>query len=98
MIPDGYRFQTTFWNDFTIADAFGVKGIEDTYNRAHNEWKDNVSFYKEFTCVLNWKCWDWNEKDDEKSNCYCKLYEKAYAFGCSHFKGAEIREYLDFLD
>ena len=35
----GYRPFTTFFEDFSIADNFGVDAIKDTYNRAFNEWK-----------------------------------------------------------
>lgn len=29
----GYKPQTTFWQDFSIADAFGADAISDTFNR-----------------------------------------------------------------
>ena len=35
----GYEEKTTFWDDFSIADAFGMVAIKDTYRRAFNEWK-----------------------------------------------------------
>ena len=34
MSENGYTVQTTFWEDFTIADLFGLSAIRDTYNRA----------------------------------------------------------------
>jgi hypothetical protein len=37
----GYDLMTTFWEDFSIADKYGVPGIKDTYKRAFNEWKGN---------------------------------------------------------
>ena len=30
----GYTQRTTFWDDFTIAERWGVKAIEDTYKNA----------------------------------------------------------------
>ena len=33
MSENGYTVQTTFWEDFTIADRFGLSAIRDTYNR-----------------------------------------------------------------
>ena len=30
----GYKPITTFWDDFTIAEAFGIDAIRDTFNRA----------------------------------------------------------------
>lgn len=39
----GYDLMTTFWEDFSIADKYGVPGIKDTYKRAFNEWKVIIS-------------------------------------------------------
>lgn len=33
----GYECQTTFWEDFSIAERFGVEAIRDTYKRARTE-------------------------------------------------------------
>ena len=30
-LENGYETKTTFWEDFTIADAFGVDAINDTF-------------------------------------------------------------------
>lgn len=30
----GYKPQTTFWQDFSIADRFGATAMQDTFNRA----------------------------------------------------------------
>ena len=35
----GYNTLTTFWDDFSIADSFGISAIKDTYKRAFEEWK-----------------------------------------------------------
>ena len=32
-----YECQTTFWQDFTIADKFGLEAVKDTYRRAKEE-------------------------------------------------------------
>ena len=36
-----YDFKTTFWSDFTIADAFGLTAVRDTFNRSFRDWKFN---------------------------------------------------------
>lgn len=38
-----YRSITTFWDDFSIADAFGLEAIKGTFQRVFDEWKDNYS-------------------------------------------------------
>ena len=39
----GYNLLTTFWEDFSIADKYGIVGVKDTYRRAFNEWKDDYN-------------------------------------------------------
>ena len=51
----GYTQRTTFWDDFTIAERFGLHAIEDTYKNAFNSWKHDVVFIVELVLVLNWK-------------------------------------------
>lgn len=38
---NGYKPFTTFWQDFSIADRFGASAVQDTFNRAFAEWKDD---------------------------------------------------------
>lgn len=37
----GYKPFTTFWQDFSIADTYGLQAIQNTFNRAFDAWKDN---------------------------------------------------------
>lgn len=37
----GYSCFTTFFEDFSIADKFGIDAIKDTYTRVLKEWKSN---------------------------------------------------------
>lgn len=69
----GYKPQTTFWQDFSIADRFGVTAVQDTFNRAFAEWKSNYIYLTEMVMVLNHKIWQWYQKNDELS----KLYDKS---------------------
>ena len=57
MLENGYELQTTFWNDFSIADRFGLSAIQDTFNRAFKEWKENYKYLTELVLVLNHKIW-----------------------------------------
>lgn len=58
----GYKPRTTFWQDFSIADAFGGDAVTDTFHRAFNEWKDNCVYITELVMVLNHKIAQWYEK------------------------------------
>ena len=39
MKENGNEVKTTFWEDFSIAERFGLSAIQDTFNRAVKEWK-----------------------------------------------------------
>lgn len=41
MLENGYELQTTFWNDFSIADRFGLSAVQDTSNRALQKALEN---------------------------------------------------------
>lgn len=69
------ELKTTFRQDFRIADKFGLSAIEDTYNRAKEEWQDNVEYMAELTCVLNWAIWDWYKKNEAIARLYNSLWE-----------------------
>ena len=84
-----YECQTTFWIDFSIAEKFGVDAVQDTYNRAFNEWKDSCVYLTELVMVLNWKMWHHNKKNERLSILYEKLYLKTNDYAWSHLKGEE---------
>lgn len=61
MRENGYELQTTFWEDFSIADRFGLSAIKDTFKRAFEGWKDNYKYLTELILVLNHKIWQYYE-------------------------------------
>ena len=95
----GYEFKTAFWTDFTIADAFGIDAIKNTYKRAFKEWKDNYVYLTELVLVLNWKCWAYYEKGNKAySSLYCDLYEQARDYGYNTLKGKQLDYFWSTLD
>lgn len=40
--------------------------------------------------ILNWKIWQYYEKNDELATLYNSLWEKADAYACEHLKGEEL--------
>ena len=52
-----YEYFTTFWSDFSIAERFGYEAIDDTAERAYEEWKNDVKYLTELVMILNHKCW-----------------------------------------
>jgi hypothetical protein len=94
----GYTPQTTFWMDFSIADAFGVDAIKDTYNRAFEEWKNNYVYLTELVMVLNWKIAQWNGKNDAIARVYDDLWGKADMYACENLKGKELSYFYSTTD
>ena len=95
---NGYETMTTFWNDFSIADRFGVTAIKDTYNRAFNEWKNNYEYLTELVMVLNWKIWQHYEKNDRLAVIYNDLWEQADEYACKNLKGDELAYFYQTTD
>lgn len=94
----GYEEQTTFWDDFSIADIFGVEAIEDTYKRAFKEWKTNHIYLTELVMVLNHKIWQWYQVNDEIARLYDKLWKEADNYACTHLKGEELSYFYQTTD
>lgn len=98
--PNGYELTTTFWQDFSIADCFGVQAIRDTFNRAFEEWKTNHVYLTELVIVLNWKIWAWYQKNGscEQSKLYNELWEKADGYAMENLKGEELDFFIRVTD
>ncbi len=96
---ENYQFKTTFWQDFTIADKFGVSAIKDTYQRAFSEWKDNVEYITELVLVLNWKLWEHYEAGHQAmAEVYNELWEKTHSWCCNNLKGDDLAYYIRVTD
>ncbi len=95
----GYKPLTTFYEDFSIADRFGAKAIQDTYKRGLK----SAAFmgYKElteFVMVLNWKIHEHYGRNDAYAELYMKLWEKASDFANEHLEGEEAHYYYRTID
>ena len=89
-LPNGYTMTTTFFEDFSIADAFGIPAIKDTYKRAFKNWKDNAVYLTEPVIALNLKIWQWYERDEKVAKLYNDLWEEADAYACENLKGDDL--------
>lgn len=94
----GYEEKTTFWSDFSIADAFGVDAVKDTYKRAFEEWKHDYVYLTELVMVLNHKIWQWYERNDELANLYNDLWMQADEWANDNLKDDELSYYYRTLD
>ena len=98
VLENGYEMQSTFWQDFSIADAFGIKAIKDTFKRAFEEWKGSYVYLTELVLVLNHKIWQWYEKNRDVAIVYNDLWEKADLYAQENLKGKELAHFYEVTD
>ena len=94
----GIPQKTTFDDDFSIADRFGLGAVKDTYNRAFNGWKNNYEYLTELVIVLNWKIWQYYTEAPKLAELYNELWEKTSDYALDHLKGEELKYYLELTD
>lgn len=98
----GYKPITTFWQDFSVADRFGIEAIKDTYARAFEEWKLNCEYLTELVMVLNHKIWQHYKPSSpdamKLSALYDALWREADAWAMENLKDEELDYYLQTLD
>lgn len=94
----GHERETTFYHDFSIAECYGIKSVEETYENALKDYGTNERMWRELTLSLNWKCWRWYEKDNELSKAYSDLFYKAREHGYDTFKDNELIDFYNYLD
>lgn len=94
----GYDTITTFWDDFSIADRFGLAAVKDTFNRAFAEWKTNYKYLTELVLVLNHKIWRHSEVNPRFAELYTELWNKAGEYACENLKGEELEYFYGVTD
>lgn len=92
------EFSTTFWQDFSIADHFGIPAVKDTFRRAFSEWKTDYRYLTDLVIVLNHKIWQHYEKNEPLARVYDELWRKASDYAVKHLKGEELSYYLEETD
>lgn len=94
----GYHPISTFYEDFSIADRFGVSAIRDTFNRAFESWKTDYKMLTELVMVLNWKIFRWYKRNDKLAMVYNELWEKADIYATENLKGEELSYFYRTTD
>jgi hypothetical protein len=98
ILENGYELKTTFWDDFTIADKFGVDAIKDTFNRSFENWKENIIYVTELAMVMSWKSCHYYNKNEVYMNLYSELYHKVDEWCMGHFINSDLIYYIDTTD
>ena len=94
----GYKQITTFFEDFSIADIFGVKAIKDTYKNAFNSWKHDYKYLTELVMVLNHKIAQWYERNMPLAKLYNDAWNIADNYAVNHLQGNELNYFYNVTD
>ena len=95
----GYECITTFWEDFSIADRFGIQAVKDTFTREFSEWKTNYKYLTELVIVLNHRClMHYQNGLNQLSSVYSELYYKARDYALDNLKGEEFQYFYNITD
>jgi hypothetical protein len=94
----GYKRQTTFYMDLSIAECFGLKSIQQTYDSVMKEWLTNVVYMTEFVLSLNHKIWQHHTYNAELAKLYDDLWSKAHGTCLEYYKGKDLNYYLETVD
>ena len=92
------EFTTTFWQDFTIADMFGLEAVQDTYNRAFAEWKHDYRYLTDLVMTLNHKIWQWYQKNEALARLYDRFWTETADYAMDNLKGEELTYYFNVTD
>ena len=95
----GYEMQTTFGNDFDIAEAFGPEAVKETYTRAFKEWRSDYKYLTELVLILNWKIWQHYETENmDLAHLYNDLWIEADTYARDNLTGKELEYFYRTTD
>jgi len=94
----GYKPISTFYEDFSIADAFGVNAIRDTYKQAFENWKSDYKMLTELVMVLNWKIFEHYERNEKYAELYNELWQKADLWAQKNLTGEALSYFYRTTD
>ena len=94
----GHEPKTTFYGDLSIAEFYGPKDVQETFDRVKTEWGANVQYWTEFVICLNWKIWQWHGHNDELAALYNTLWEQAEQHAADTFTGDDLEYFYTVTD
>lgn len=107
LLPGGEACSTC-WQDFCIANRFGIEAVKDTYNRIFNDFKHDIKVLVELALSTNNMSWRFHsayEKshktlDGQMRDLYISLYEKVndYVYDSGEVSDEEIGYYFSVTD
>lgn len=97
-LPNGYEMQTTFYEDFCIADAFGIEAVKDTFENAFKNWKTNYIYLTELAIVMSNNSIAHYDTNKELSKVYTNLYYRVDQYCMDNLKNDALDFYLKTTD
>lgn len=88
---------TTYWFDFTEAEALSKDAVRPAYNKAFEEAKHDYKLLAELVCVLMRKTIWWGKENRELAALYQELQEDAHMHAVEVLDGDDLAYYLDRL-
>lgn len=93
-----YKFESTFWEEFSIAEDYGKDAVKEHYDLVFSQWKDNIKFLTELVLVLNIKIFIWYGVDDTIGKMYDQLWKETDSYALNTLKSDDLHYYLHTLD
>lgn len=93
-----FKFESTFWEEFSIAEDYGAEGVREHWNLVFEQWKGNIKFLTELVLVLNIKLFIWFKVDDDLGLTYEELWKETDGYALETLKGDDLHYYLHTLD
>ena len=93
-----YKFESSFWEEFSIAEDYGLEGIKRHYDTVFEQYKDNLKYLTELVLVLNIKIFIWYGVDDDLGQTYDQLWKETDGYALETLKGDDLHYYLHTLD
>ena len=93
-----YKFESSFWEEFSIAEEYGPEGIRRHYDTVFGQYKDNLKYLTELVLVLNIKIFIWYKEDDDLGLTYDQLWKETDQYALETLKGDDLHYYLHTLD
>jgi hypothetical protein len=107
LLPGG-ETHSTCWQDFCIANRFGIDAVKDTFDRIFEGFKHDIKVITELSMSLNWMSWRMHsayEKshrtlDGQMRDLYISLYEKVndYVYESGEVSEDDISYYFSVTD
>lgn len=93
-----YKFESSFYEEFSVADEFGPEGVRRHYDTVFEQYKDNLKYLTELVLVLNIKLFLWFKVDDDLGLTYEELWKETDGYALETLKGDDLHYYLHTLD